>query len=274
MSNKRQLQISPSEKTSNNKKYISSNMPSEDKFSWKMMSEMLDESLHKKLNETLDVKLADVARKEDINDIKTELNEVKDAMRNELNEVKAENSKLRAEISKLSSRLENIDHKTRQSSVVVNGLDSDNPNDAKTEFKKLCSVVLNVNANVVHCGKLGRKSYIFNLESSMMTQNLLAARTKLKGKSIYIQRDFTAQEQHTRFKLRQISKNLREKNKSLKVRLGDFSMFVNDKKFVWNDNKVIAYSTSDAEFLRNIFIQCNINEDIDINLKSKSTHSE
>ena len=107
-----------------------------------------------------------------------------------------------------------------------------------------------------------------------MCQNVLIARKKLKGRSIYIQKDFTAQEQHIRFKLRQISKIIRDKNSSIKVRLGDLTIFIDDRKFTWNNNKIIAFSGSNVEFLKNIFSQCNINNEIELNLKSNVTHSE
>ena len=111
MNNKRQLQLSPSEKSYSNKKHISANMPSEDKFSWKVLSDMFDDKLDTKLDE----KLADVARKEDINALKEEIN----ALNMELTELKAENAKIRREMSQMSER---IDRKIRQINVVINGL--------------------------------------------------------------------------------------------------------------------------------------------------------
>lgn len=257
MTSKRQLQLSPSENISNCTK--SAKMGNDDKFSWSMMSDMLDT----KLDMILDEKLADVARKEDINALKTELNAVK-----------AENEKLRLELSQLSARMERIDKKTRQSSVVVNGLKCVTPVEAKSEFKKLCSEVLSVNVNVSNCSKLGKKSFVFNMESTMMVQDLLTTRSKLKGTSIYIQKDYTAQEQHIRYNLRQISKNIRDKNRSLKVRLGDLTIFVNDKKFNWFNNKVIANSQFDADFLKDIFIKCNISYEIIVNANTKLNQSE
>ena len=234
-------------------------MGKDDTFSWQMMSNMLDE----KLGIMLDEKLADVARKSDLSEIMTELMEVK-----------AENAKLRDIVSNLSARLERIDRKTRLSSVVVNGLSSGDSTEAKLEFNKLCTEVLHVNVSVTSCVKLSRRSFIFNLESSTMTQNLLSSRSKLKGRSVYIQKDFTANEQNVRFKLRKISNCIKEKNKSIKVRLGDVCMYVNDKKFTWHNNKVMANSVSDSDFIKKLFNECNIIDEVDINIKSNYYNSQ
>ena len=51
---------------------------------------------------------------------------------------------LRKEITKLTSRLEHIDRKTRTSNVVVTGLNCSNSQDAKADFSKLCSEVLDI----------------------------------------------------------------------------------------------------------------------------------
>lgn len=265
MSFKRELSLSPREKSLEikSKKQLTAEMAkvAGDVFSWEMMKNLLDS----KLEEKLDAKLVDVARKEDIT-----------ALRNELEVVKVENNILRKEITKLTSRLEHIDRKTRTSNVVVTGLNCSNSQDAKADFSKLCSEVLDINTNISNSIMIGRRSFIFNLDSSSNVQKVLAAKRKLKGRPIYIQKDYTAQEQNARYNLRQICKGIRDKNKLIKIRQGDLSIFVDDMKVTWGlNNKVFVQSSADAERLEKIFNECKISFSIECNnYKNKPNNIE
>ena len=265
MSFKRELSLSPREKSLDrkSKKQLTAEMAkvAGDVFSWEMMKNLLDS----KLEEKLDAKLVDVARKEDIT-----------ALRNELEVVKVENNILRKEITKLTSRLEHIDRKTRTSNVVVTGLNCSNSQDAKADFSKLCSEVLDINTNISNSIMIGKRSFIFNLDSSSNVQKVLAAKRKLKGRPIYIQKDYTAQEQNARYNLRQICKGIRDKNKLIKIRQGDLSIFVDDMKVTWGlNNKVFVQSSADAERLEKIFNECKISFSIVCNnYKNKPNNIE
>ena len=123
---------------------------------------------------------------------------------------------------------------------------------------------------------IGRRSFIFNLDSSSNVQKVLAAKRKLKGRPIYIQKDYTAQEQNARYNLRQICKGIRDKNKLTKIRQGDLSIFVDDMKVTWGlNNKVFVQSSADAERLEKIFNECKISFSIECNnYKNKPNNIE
>ena len=89
---------------------------------------MLDNTIEDKLVSKLDEKLADVAKKEDLNKIKLKLEVVTN-----------ENLKLKKEIKDLTTRIEFIDRKTLASNIVVDGLKCADTHAAKTEFTKVCS---------------------------------------------------------------------------------------------------------------------------------------
>ena len=91
------------------------------------------------LNNTLEEKLTDIARKEDLDCIKAELQDLK-----------TENIRLKNEIKTLTTRIEFIDRKTRQSNVVVNGLNCKNIGAAKSDFTELCKNTPDVNVNIVN----------------------------------------------------------------------------------------------------------------------------
>lgn len=245
---KRQLPISPNENKlqSTPKKFQNMASGCGDVFSWDGMSNMLDS----KLNE----KLKDVAKKEDLV-----------VIREELEAVKAENNNLKREVKQLTSKMEMIDRKTRSANIVVNGLKNSDALAAKNEFAKLCTDVLEVDLSINNTSVMGKNTVMFSLESTAAVQRILGAKRKLKGRTIYIQRDYTTQEQHSRYILRQIVKKLKSKNKTLDVKLGEFSIFLNNKKFVVKNDRVIAFSEEDLNFLKKTFEKCECNYEIVLN---------
>lgn len=238
--NKRTLQLSSPEYTdyNSNKKFMSQKMANQnstgDVFSWEMMRGILDEKLH------------DVAKKEDLQSI-----------RNDIEELKEENQQLKNEIKKLTSRIEFIDRRSRSTNLVVNGLKCSNVQSAKVEFIKICTNVLDVKINVISTRMIAKeKTFLFNLESSSEVQKVLSTKGKLKDHTVYIQKDYTEEEQQVRYNLRQVSKRINEKKKGLKVRLGEFWIFVENKKYAWSKGKIMAYTNDDAVFLNNLLMEC------------------
>ena len=45
-----------------------------------------------------------------------------------------------------------------------------------------------------------------------MAQNVVMSKSKLRGRRIYIQKDYRSEEQQVRFNLRQLSKNIKDKD--------------------------------------------------------------
>lgn len=159
MNNKRSIQsTSPDQLGSTNiKKHQScQNMStnSGDVFSWERLSNLMDE------------KLEDVARNPDLAEINSQIKELRE-----------ENKQLKADIKILATRLEQIDRKSRCSSIVVGGLKSKDNQTAKSEFLKVCSEVLQVEVNVVSTRVLTKSnSFLFNLETSLQVNNIMTAK--------------------------------------------------------------------------------------------------
>lgn len=115
----------------------------------------------------MDEKLEDVARKPDLAEIQSQIEELREG-----------NKQLKANIKTLATRLEQIDRKSRSSSIVVGGLKSSDNQTAKSEILKLCSEVLHVQVNVVSTRMLPKSnSFLFNLETSLQVNNIMAAKT-------------------------------------------------------------------------------------------------
>lgn len=251
MSNKRTIDLTSPDYTDNKtcikkRLYCNNNMSTvnqnstQDVFSWEKLCYLLDD------------KLKDVTRKADLIDLKAEIDELK-----------KENMQLKNDLKKVSTRLEFIDRKSRSSNVVVSGLSNSNVNGAKSEFVKLCTEVLKTNVNIISTRMISSgKAVCFTLESSTQAYNVTSAKNKLKGRSVYIQKDYTEEEQNVRYNLRQISKKISKSNSNVKVRLGEFCIYLNNKKYIWSKGKVLANSEMDAQFLNGLLAQCNYPMDV------------
>lgn len=246
MNNKRPLHLTSPEYTDKNncKKHLSfQNMEeqnnSQDVFSWE------------KLTILLDVKLQDVTRKSDLVDLKANIDELR-----------RENLQLKNDVEKLTSRLEIIDRRSRSSNVVVSGLESEKVNTAKHEFSKICIDVLKVSINIVSTRMISKGRACFTLESSTQAFNVTSAKKKLMGKPIYIQKDYTEDEQNVRYNLRQLSKDISKKDSTVKVRLGEFCIYINNYKYTWSKYKIMANTGADAEYLNKLLNKFNYQADV------------
>lgn len=198
-----------------------------------------------KLCNLLDVKLKDVTRKDDLSPILLEIEGLKQ-----------ENIKLKDDIRKLTTRVEVMDRKSRSSNVVVSGLSCSTITDARSKFADISKNLLNSAIPVSSTRMLSSGKFMFCLESSTTVQSILAAKSKLKGKKIFIQKDYTEDDQKKRYNLRRISKSISAKKPNIKVRLGEFCVYIDDKKYTWSSGKLNAFSEADSDFLRKILSEC------------------
>lgn len=200
-----------------------------------------------KLNNALDSKLENVVRKEDIAPISAEIQQLR-----------LENTRLQKEVQIMKSRLESVDKSSRRNNIVLSGLTSEFVPQALTDFKKLCTDTLKIAVNVVEARKIASgKSFVFTLNSPLEVNSILTKRRLLFGTSVFIDKDYTADERNKRYFLRQIGKNVKLADKHIKVRYGDHRIFVADKPFTSNGDHIVAGSKADAEFLSNLLSKVN-----------------
>lgn len=246
MNAKRSLnQISPEQTSSNSAKKSTPNNFNNFEQS-RQIAQMGDEFSWAGMRQVLEEQMKDVAKKEDLV-----------AMQTDINLLKEENEALKRELRSCSSRLEVIDQRSRCSNIVIDGMLSKNPQEAKTELAGICSNNLKIHTDIVGMRKLPNKnSYIATLGSSAQAFNIIEAKNKLKNSNIFIKKDYTKAELDTQYNLRQIRKAL-SADKTLKVRLGEFCVYVNDQKYTWSDGKIQATSYREALFLTNLLKKIN-----------------
>lgn len=189
-----------------------------------------------------------------------------EALKHELKAVKSENEELKKEIKHLNARIDVIDKRTRTNNIIVNGLIPTNNLSAQNEFVKNCKDILGVEINICSSRLLrNKKSVLFILNSYSEVQKIMNVRNKFKDRSIFVQKDYTIKEQHVRFKLRKFCKDISNVNKNIKVRLGEFCVYVDNKKFSYNNESFIAYSYNDKTFIDKLLNDCKLNYEIIVN---------
>lgn len=210
-----------------------------DAFSWAVFDA--------KLNNALDFKLHDVAKKADLSHICAEIQLLRD-----------ENVQLKGDLEVMKSRLEHIEQFSKRSSIVVTGLEGKHVKPAIEEFLKLSSTVLQTSVNVTEARKLSSgNAFVFTLNSALEADAVIASRTKLKGSKIYIQKDTTAIERNKMYNLRQLSKCLQKFDGSLKIRNGHSRIYINDKMYSWSNGNVVASKAADVDFLQSLLAKAN-----------------
>lgn len=207
-----------------------------------------------KLNNALDAKLETVVKKDDIASIATEIQQLRN-----------DNTRLQNELQIMKSRLEQVDKASRRNNIVISGLGSKSVPQALGDFKKICNTTLKTDVNVVEARKIAAgKSFLFTLNSATEVNAVLSARRFLVGSKIYIDKDYTADVRNKRYFLRQIGTNVKKVNKHIKVRYGDYRIFIDDKPFSFTGEKIIAVNNSDAEFLKNLMSKANYECNIEV----------
>lgn len=206
-----------------------------------------------KLNAALDNKLENVVKKEDLSPITADIQLLRE-----------ENIRLQKELEMMKNRLEQVDKTGRRNNIVVSGLASKFVPQALEEFKKLCELKLKVSVNVVEVRRIASgKSFLLTLNSIMEVNAILSSRRLLIGSNIFIDRDYTFDERNKRYLLRQLGKTVKNADKNMKIRYGDYSIFINDKPYTYDGDKIIAANKSDAEMLKNVLAKvgfvCTIN---------------
>ena len=210
-----------------------------------------------KINAVLDIKLQKIAKKDDVL-----------SLSEELRKVRSENEMLRTRLSFLERQIERIDKNNRRCNVIVGGLPGASTEIVGKNFSDLATKTLKTNISISNAAELPNGSFIFTLISASQASSIFKQRKLLKGTSIYLQKDFTAQENSNRKYLRQLAKSLKG-IRGVKVKMGDYSIFINDRAFSWRDGQITADSKADADMLSGILHSSNQNIKIQIKPRPK-----
>lgn len=201
------------------------------------------------LSALLDVKLASVATKQDIQDLRTDLNIMK-----------RQNEQLRAEVNFLKEvnlknemLIEELDNKSRRNNLIFRGVLKHHSNKGNISPAQIvsdfCEEILKVpiNADNIFASCLGQRD---NADSPVIVSflrfqdklNVLMAVKVLKNTGFVIHQDVAAVTRKKRTKLMLIRKEILRINSRLKTSLRLNSLTVEAVKFTWCDTRGICHN--------------------------------
>lgn len=172
-----------------------------------------------------------------------ELEEVKSDL--EVERVKS--SKLEARVQALESKLVQLDIKKRRKNLIFSGLSNVGADlkDSAETVRKICVDVLDLSVNDIHIsatysiGKNKQATLVrFQNESEVLT--ILKRTGKLKGKKIYIDRDYSWEVRRRRSFLLKIRKRILEVSAESKVLVRGDLMVIDNKKFTFNNENIVC----------------------------------
>lgn len=146
-----------------------------------------------------------------------------------------EKEEMKATIQVLNKRIEAQDRRTRSNNVIVSGLK--NVNMAPIEMiKNLFKNELQVECNIKSASILKRQEasviIIAELDNRIDKINIMENKSKLKGKDIYIDNDYTQEEREIQRSIRMRAKEEKQKGKRIKIFYN--KLMIEDKMWVWN----------------------------------------
>ncbi|XP_075147366.1 uncharacterized protein LOC142221496 [Haematobia irritans] len=92
------------------------------------------------------------------------------------------------------------------------------------------------------------------MNSRLEANNIYHNRRLLSGTNIFVDKDYPVEARNKRFILRQIGNEVKKANSLLKVGIGDSRIFIDNKPFSYMDNKIVANTNNDADFLKKILL--------------------
>lgn len=207
------------------------------------------EMLNVSLGQLLEGKLADVAKKRDV-----------EAIRAEIRKVEKDNQDIRTELQCLTKKLEDserrwedLSNRTRRNNVIVQGLDISGEESVVDSIQKFFSSALgvpNVKVNRAHfLGNPRDKRIIAHIPEDYHIGKIFANTAKLRGTTIYVYRDFTKKVRDLRQKLSKIGRKVKEVAPQERISIVYDHMYVGKSKLEWDQEKLVIGKEDGWAFL-------------------------
>uniref|UniRef100_T1I5T9 Endonuclease-reverse transcriptase n=1 Tax=Rhodnius prolixus TaxID=13249 RepID=T1I5T9_RHOPR len=195
-----------------------------------------------------------LAKKEDIDDLKLQMKEIKE----ENQKLKLEIAQLKEKVKFAERRVELVENLERKNTLIFRGIEEMKGTDSEI-IKNFCHDILNVQLSDNEIEKL-HKINIPNSNKSLLkvrftnnriVMNILKNTKKLKGTGFFIDRDYTWAVRNRRRKLFQYRKAILETDSSRKVMIRSDSLILDGKKYYWDEDED-DLKTEDGKTLRDV----------------------
>ena len=164
----------------------------------------------------------------------------------EIKQLKEENRKMITRIELLETRLMRVEKLEKKNNIVIKGADIQN-DPPKQEVAEFLQSTIQVQAKIIEATKikttLGKDIIVAKLGSWEDKQNIMQAKSKLKGTKVFVDNDLTKEENRVQANLRKLAKNERDQEKNVKV--GYQKLIVDKQIWDWDGKteKIIERNT-------------------------------
>lgn len=220
-------------------------------------TDILLEKIEQLLDKKFDEKLRNIATKNDIITINENIAVLKEDNEN----MKKQIHELKMNQEYLNKKVEGLDKAHRSFNVLVAGIKDVhfmNVSEMKKEINELFAKILNVDVQICRVYKTNANKDMCTVELNTVNDayKVLTCSGKLRGSGIYIQKDFTVEENKQRYQLRQVKKWLLQNKHGTKVIIRGTALIVNDRRYKYYSNNILTtYNDADAAYLQEIFNQ-------------------
>lgn len=221
--------------------------------------------IHSSIQSVLDEKLKTLSTKDDIEEVKETM---KDCC-SQIGHLKLENEALREEVKELKVERDK-DHKdlmrlvdkSKRKNVVFRGIDKEGV--LKNNIKKVCVDKMGISDVVL---KDVRRLYeakdkvcaVVEFQTEEMADSIFKNTSKLKGTSIFVDKDLNVDKQQNKKVMLQLKKLLKSLDQNQKILVRNDKMKINNLWFFWNKDKILMCDNKNGQdILKTIY-----NEKID-----------
>lgn len=141
------------------------------------------------------------------------------------------------EVKKLKRIIEDKERKERKNNIVIRGLKNEK-GEVKELGKEFLEKEFGMREKIKHIrteGKEKREVLIVEMEDWQAKENIMMAKSRLKGRNIFIDHDLTKEEREVQRKLRERVGKEREAGKKAKV--GYRKIIVEGRVYMWNEEE-------------------------------------
>lgn len=191
------------------------------------------EGMFMKMMEQLKIEM-----RKNTDELKAEINNVRKEMKEKEKQWELEKKLLEERIKKLEIRTEMEDRKRRRNNIIVRNLQVSDGKE-KVEIRKFIAEKLETNVEITRAFKInkGKKNemVLAEVQDWNQKQSIMKNKNKLRGQATIIENDLTEKERTVQRQIIEISKQEKEKGKTVKV--GYQKIKIDEKVYFWDENE-------------------------------------
>ncbi|CAH0547013.1 unnamed protein product [Brassicogethes aeneus] len=154
----------------------------------------------------------------------------------EISALKEENQKLNEKLNKVEKKMEKLEKEKKRNNVIIRGTKGIR----ELAIQEVSGVLEKMGVDNIEFLKVetikpktGKSFIVAHLKDGEMKTKIMQNKSKLKGLDIYIDNDYTEEEQKVQKTIAEYAKNIAKEGR--KVKIGYRKLIIDGQKWVWND---------------------------------------